>query len=395
MRSSADSTVGDWITGPHNAYVFSALVANTIIFGVLVFVGVLHETDYDLYYRSVQEDEPLEWATYWAFIGAAAVFAMAALRQWRSGGPVPWFLAGVSLFCFIVAMEEISWGQRVLSFRPPAYFLEHNYQQELNIHNVIDTDLRKIALNLVIGVYGCLLPVLASIASIRAWFDRIGIVVPPLAFVPAFAAIICLYQIYPWKFSGETVELMLGLGFLFTALWTLGQLAQEPYRSGQVAGIFVATFACVMTAGIASANISHVRKSSNPIYVDLARTEVIALQTDFETIAIQNSGRLATSCNVHKRVFSYWEDQRHDSLVNGGYAALMDGGLPEERAVFFLDPWNAPYWIRDVCPDADEGTPRRTFVYSFGPNMKRDSSRTEIAGDDIGVYIQGTGSGPN
>ena len=150
-----------------------------------------------------------------------------------------------------------------------------------------------------------------------------------------------------------------------------------------------------MTAGIASANISHVRKSSNPIYVDLARTEVIALQTDFETIAIQNSGRLATSCNVHKRVFSYWEDQRHDSLVNGGYAALMDGGLPEERAVFFLDPWNAPYWIRDVCPDADEGTPRRTFVYSFGPNMKRDSSRTEIAGDDIGVYIQGTGSGPN
>ena len=385
--------MGPWIAGPHSPYVFSALVANASIFAVLVFVGVLHETDYGLYYRSVQEDEPLEWATYWAFIGAAAVFAMAALRQRLSGVPIPWFLAGVSLFCFVVAMEEISWGQRVLSYRPPAYFLEHNYQQELNIHNVIDADLRKIAVNLVIGVYGGLLPVLAAIASIRAWFDRIGIVVPPLAFVPAFLAIFCLYQVYPWKFSGEIAELLLGLGFLFTALWAVGQLAQEPPGSGQVVGIFLATFACVMTAGIASANISHVRKSSDPGYVDMAHAEVDALRTDFETIASQNSGRLADSCNVHQRVFTYWDAQRHDPLSNGEYAALTGEGLPEERAAFFLDPWNAPYWVRDICPDEDDDTPRRTFVYSFGPNMKRDSSRTEIAGDDIGGYVQAIRSG--
>ena len=90
------------------AYAASALTANAIILGVLCYVGVLHETDFDRYYRSLQEDEVLEWATYWAFIGASLVFAVAAVRQRRAGVPLPWFLAGVSLFCFVVGMEEIS-----------------------------------------------------------------------------------------------------------------------------------------------------------------------------------------------------------------------------------------------------------------------------------------------
>ena len=28
--------------------------------------------------------------------------------------------------CFVVAMEEISWGQRLFGYRAPAYFLGHN-----------------------------------------------------------------------------------------------------------------------------------------------------------------------------------------------------------------------------------------------------------------------------
>ncbi len=59
--------------------------------------------------------------------------------------------------------------------------------------------------------------------------------------------------------------------------------------------------------------------------------------------------------------------------------------LPQERAEFFLDPWNSPYWIRDRC---DRETNRRImFIYSFGPNRRRDSSRTEILGDDIGSFF--------
>ncbi|MDH3405125.1 MAG: hypothetical protein OEP45_16010, partial [Acidobacteriota bacterium] len=64
---------------------------------------------------------------------------------------------------------------------------------------------------------------------------------------------------------------------------------------------------------------------------------------------------------------------------------LVTLGLPEDRARFFMDPWNAPYWLRDRC---DKKTGRRAiFFYSFGPNRKRDSSVWEILGDDVGAYV--------
>src|SRR5688572_18030880 len=46
------------------------------------------------------------------------------------------FTALIALFCLFVAGEEFSWGQRLLGFGSPEYFLENNFQQELNLHNL-------------------------------------------------------------------------------------------------------------------------------------------------------------------------------------------------------------------------------------------------------------------
>lgn len=46
-------------------------------------------------------------------------------------------LVGVlSLVLFIMAMEEISWGQRVFQWQTSSYFSEHNVQDETNLHNL-------------------------------------------------------------------------------------------------------------------------------------------------------------------------------------------------------------------------------------------------------------------
>ena len=63
------------------------------------------------------------------------------------------------------------------------------------------------------------------------------------------------------------------------------------------------------------------------------------------------------------------------------------------RAGYLLDPWNSPYWIRHKCPQGG-GRRRAVFVYSFGPNRRRDSTAWEIRGDDLGVTIVPVGSGP-
>ena len=58
--------------------------------------------------------------------------------------------------------------------------------------------------------------------------------------------------------------------------------------------------------------------------------------------------------------------------------------LPEERADYFLDPWNSPYWIRHRCSSKRQ----RITIYSFGPNRRRDSDSRELRGDDIGAVIE-------
>ena len=154
------------------------------------------------------------------FLAASGLFLRSAVRQRRLRHNLPWFLTGLALFCFVVAMEEISWGQRIIGYRPPVYFLEHNFQQELNLHNVVDTSLRKLGLKVIILGYGVVLPIVALAPGVKRLLDVTGIVVPPASMIPSFLLVFATYQIYPWKHSGEWVELMLGLGFLFVALAT-------------------------------------------------------------------------------------------------------------------------------------------------------------------------------
>ena len=93
-------------------------------------------------------------------------------------------------------------------------------------------------------------------------------------------------------------------------------------------------------------------------------------------------------CDVHKRLYTYTEKYSQRHLLNGEFSQLTIAGLPEARASYLLDPWNSPYWIRDNC--ADDGRNRIAFVYSFGPNRRRESTRWRLLGDDIGVYILGS-----
>ena len=67
------------------------------------------------------------------------------------------------------------------------------------------------------------------------------------------------------------------------------------------------------------------------------------------------------------------------------FASLVEQGLPEERATYFLDPWNSPYWYQHRC-NADQSVVTG-MIYSFGPDRKRDSTDHEIKGDDIGIII--------
>ncbi len=373
----------------------ATLVANLLVFVVVGYAAALNALDPDSYYLSVQEDEYLEWATFWAFLVAAGGFVAAARGQRRATGALPWFLFGVGLFCLFVALEEISWGQRLLGYRPPSYFLAHNYQQEFNIHNVVQGTLRKLALKSVILGYGVLLPLAGLVPAMGQLISRLAVVPPPPQLIPAFLAAFFTYQVYPWRFSGELVELMLGLGFLFCALEGIRSFRQDGAAAEKLMrrlGPLVVAWLAVIGLGVGQAGLTRMQRAAHPESVAAARAETQALKQDFVAMARRNGGHPATACGLHKRVYTFVQHYDKDYLRRGSFVGLTAQGLPQERAAFFIDPWNSPYWVRHRCAQKDRA--RRIFVYSFGPNRRRDSSRWEILGDDIGTVILEEGRVP-
>lgn len=359
------------------------LGANLVLLALLGAFAWLEARHPGLYYQSVQEDQALEWASFWSFFIAGGVFALGAWRQRRTTRALPWFLAGLALFSLFVAMEEISWGQRVFGLQPPDYFLAQNYQQEINLHNLASSDLRLFAFRAIIIGYGVLLPVGASFPSIRRLLDRVAVVPPPIELAPSMLAMFLIHLWYPWKFTGEVIECALGVGFLFAAAANAAQFSDRGRGSLlQVAGLT----ALIAALAFSTAWWSQNRQSRDPANNGLAQAETEALRRDLIEAAAARNTTTITKCGLHKRLYTFVQGNKHARpLEEGAFSALVERGLPDTRAEFFLDPWSSPYWIRDRC-DRKQGR-RVVYVYSFGPNRSRDSTRWEIRGDDIGQYV--------
>ncbi|HEX6132368.1 MAG TPA: hypothetical protein VFZ24_00210 [Longimicrobiales bacterium] len=327
----------------------------------LLLAGTLAPARYETW---LQEDRFIEWWTVILF-GAAALFAFR--RAWH-GRRV--FDALVGAFCFFVAGEEFSWGQRLLGITPPAPFLEHNFQQELTLHNFADIfGQPKWILVLALIGFGLLLPAAARIRAARPLLDRSGATVPAIATVPWFATAIALLVWYPLSYTGEWVEALAGGLFLTT-------FAPAP-RAGGIAAALGALLALALTAWSA-------RGSASAGELACARAETAALVEDL-AYGTGATGRLAGASAVHKRVFTAGREEYIDmaALAHFTAADCPADAAARERRQHAVDPWGTAYWVA-VARGADSIALR---VYSFGPNRRRDGGSLAGGGDDVGTLI--------
>ncbi|MDQ3995675.1 MAG: hypothetical protein M3303_01515 [Gemmatimonadota bacterium] len=314
----------------------------------------------------MEEDRAVEWATVVMFLVAGVVRGYAALRTRRV------FDALVGVFCLFVAGEEISWGQRLVGYTPPDVFLEHNTQQEANVHNFADVFGRpKWMLIMALAGYGLVLPALAATRPTRRLLDRVGATAPSLAVAPWFLAAVGLLIWYPVTFTGEWVELL--AGWLFVASAPLSPRATT------------LTAVAAVPAALAMTWLSAVRRPSDAVQVTCARAEVRALVDDIVR------GHAATPdldqmASIHKRVWGSVTSGFIDDPLLRSFRAVSCGG--EDRAGsavarrrYIVDPWGTAYWVA-VTRDDESGS-RRVVVYSFGPNRRRDGEPGATTGDDI------------
>lgn len=328
-------------------------------------------------YRALlQEDQAVEWATAWLFLAAGLGWLLPAVRRRRAGDLL------VAIFCLIVAGEEISWGQRLLGLSVPDYFLAHNAQQELTLHNLIPSAVQpKWFLLAALAGYGVLLPLVGRTRRGVRLLARLGVSVPAWRLAPAFAGASALLLWYPLTLTGEWVELLAGALFLAAtplppvALWATLALA-VPLGAGLVAG-----------AGL-------IGRASLDQQVACAGIDVAALRDDL-TIGTAATPRLGQMRSIHKRVWTATTDGylTRDRLTGFDDAVCAGEAADAARRRYAIDPWGTAYW---VSVERDDQGQRRAVVYSFGPNRRRDGTAQAPDGDDVGAvgWLPRTTNGP-
>jgi len=307
----------------------------------------------------VGEDRLVEWWT-------VTLYAAAGLTLLRRAVPGrrPFDLL-VGLFCLFVAGEEFSWGQRLLGYQPPAWFLENNLQQEANVHNLVSE--REI-LSYALAGYGLLLPLAARLAAGRTLAAAVGATAPAATLAPWFALAIVMVQWDPTRISGEFAECMTGALFV-GATWRPGT------RRRWVAPAAALALAALLTAA------SDRRGDADSLAC--ARAEVDALLADL-TVGGAATPQVIARGTPSKRVWSAVQDGDVDLARATRFAAVQCAGAAgagsAERRRFAVDPWGVGYYVAvERAPSGEV----RALVHSFGPNHGRDNRSDPHAGDDV------------
>jgi FtsH-binding integral membrane protein len=187
-----------------------------------------------LYARTLAEDALVEWATVAGLVAAAGVAAATASAE-PGWSMARWIYVALTVVCLAVALEEISWGQRIFGIENPEFFVKYSDQKEINVHNVLQK-VTHVAMKWPVGLgfvaYGVLLPIGVAAAGGRGagGADRAllavsagAAIVPPLALVRGFLLGAILMLDLPTNDEEELAE-------LFGVLALLVLLARAAFR---------------------------------------------------------------------------------------------------------------------------------------------------------------------
>jgi len=125
---------------------------------------------------------------------------------------------------FFLCGEEINWGQNIFAWQTPEAYTSINKQNETNIHNIYGVGFAFKWIQLLVGAYGTLLPlILFKYMSSKRQQDTINLMVPHFSLVLFFAPLF-VWKIYrnlfavPQKYYytiaefNEVMELIFSIG---------------------------------------------------------------------------------------------------------------------------------------------------------------------------------------
>lgn len=108
-----------------------------IIIGFIAYAKVKSTESIEAFWHVIREDGAVEYLTTLFLILAAVVLGINTIKaiQNKSVKKIVFNVLATLTFIF-GAGEEISWGQRLFNVESSEYFMEKNYQGEMNLHNL-------------------------------------------------------------------------------------------------------------------------------------------------------------------------------------------------------------------------------------------------------------------
>ncbi len=165
------------------------------------------------------EDHLLEWATVGCLTLVSVLAASHARRERVAGGRYVAFYLLLAVAAALCALEELSWGQRILGIESPDFFVRYNSQGETNLHNIMQRYFRVTTKQFVrwsLLIYGVALPLLAHAPPVGPSVNRLlalfRVRVPPLLLIGTFAVgVLAMFDV-PTGQEEEVGEFLLSLG---------------------------------------------------------------------------------------------------------------------------------------------------------------------------------------
>lgn len=188
------------------------------------------------------------WAEYGSFVAWGMAFCFLACVLFKNHAARKPALMLLAIGVFFVALEEISWGQRIVGFGTPTLMTDYNLQGETNVHNLVRWPVHKIA-GIAVLLWVVLLPILTTQwQSLLRWCSKLGIPIVSKNLWPFFLLAIFFLIFFPVLKSDEIGELFLGFAMATLSL----DLVRTARRSGQPPGApaIAATAGMILVMGI-------------------------------------------------------------------------------------------------------------------------------------------------
>jgi hypothetical protein len=177
------------------ARVNSAIFWSPVI--LLLIFAFVRMTNVPLYLQLVREDHLLEWIQSLTYFGSSILALLVAVRLLKNKRrALGWLNVLLSAGLLFVAIEEISWGQRVFGWESPDFFMEFNRQEETNVHNLRPVRIVEHYIFILIGAYGCFAHLLLPRSVKDRYSSTLAFVAPDHRFFFYFFPVLAWYSYF-------------------------------------------------------------------------------------------------------------------------------------------------------------------------------------------------------